>query len=144
MDAKLFLRQVESLDTRIKNKLIEIQQWRDIALGITANMDGERVSSSGGSKSKMADAIDKCVDMEAEVNRLIDELIDAKRDVIATIELLDNPTEYDVLHKRYIQFLSLQEIAGIYKKEYGWATTTHGRALKNVQNILNRSDRYDG
>lgn len=138
MDAKRFLRQVEMLDTRIKNKLIERQQWRDVALGITANMDSERVSSSGGSKSKMADAIDKCVDMESEIDGLVDALIDTKQNVISIIERLDSPTEYDILHKRYIQFMTLQEIADAYNRDYTTITTTHGRALKNVQNILDR------
>lgn len=137
MDAKCFLKQVEKLDARIKNKLIEQQQWRDIALGITANMDGERVQSSGA-KSKMAEAIDRCVDMETEINSLIDELIAIKQDVIATIEQLDSAIEYDVLHKRYIQYMELQEIADHYGKEYGWCTTTHGRALKSVQNLLDK------
>ncbi len=135
MDAKSYLRQVESLDVRIQNKLIERQQWRDIALGITASVGGERVQSSG-SQQKMADAIVKCVDMEAEINSLIDSLIATKKDVISTIEQLDSPTEYDILHKRYIQFMPLQEIADRYKREYTTITTTHGRALKNVQNIL--------
>lgn len=138
MEAKEFLRQVEKLDVRIKNKLIEQQQWRDIALGITANMEGERVQSSG-SKSKMANAVEKCVDMEAEINSLVDELIDLKKEVIQTIEQLYSPIEYDVLHKRYIQYMDLQEIADHYGKEYGWATTTHGRALKNVQALLDKS-----
>lgn len=136
-DAKNFLRQVEKLDVYIQNKLIERQQWRDIALGITASIGGERVQSSG-SQQKMADAIIKCVDMEEEVNSLIDSLIIAKKDVIATIEQLDSPTEYDILHKRYIQFLPLQEIADRYGREYTTITTTHGRALKNVQKILDK------
>jgi hypothetical protein len=41
---------------------------------------------------------------------------------------------------RYIQFKSLQEIADHYGKEYGWATTTHGRALKSVQDILDKKN----
>ena len=137
MKAQDFLRQVRKLDLQITNKLIEKQQWRDIALGITANMDGERVQSSGG-KSKMADAINKCVDIEAEIDSLVDKLIDAKKEVIQTIEQLDSPTEYDVLHRRYIQFQGLQDIADHYKKDYGWATTTHGRALKSLQEILDK------
>lgn len=137
MKAQDFIRQVRKLDLQITNKLIEKQQWRDIALGITANMDGERVQSSGG-KSKMADAINKCVDIEAEIDSLVDKLIDAKKEVIQTIEQLDSPTEYDVLHRRYIQFLSLQDIADHYRKDYGWATTTHGRALKSLQEILDK------
>lgn len=135
MDAKEFLRQPEKLDVRIKNKLIEQQQWRDLALGITANMDGERVQSSG-TKTKMADAIDKCIDMETEIDRLIDELIDTKKKVIEAIERLDSPVEYDVLHRRYIQYQSLQDVAAHYGYDYGWATTTHGRALRSLQKIL--------
>lgn len=134
-EAQLYLERVEMIDSIVRNKLIEQRQWKDIALGITANMGGERVQSSG-SKSKMADAIEKCVDMEREIDGLIDKLIDTKREVIQTIEQLNSPIEYNVLHKRYIQFMSLQEIADHYKKEYGWATTTHGRAIANVQRIL--------
>lgn len=134
-EAQIFLEQPEKLDIQIRNKLIEKKQWHDIALGITANMDGERVQSSGA-KSKMADAINKCVDMEAEIDSLVDELIDTKKNVIQTIERLDSPTEYNILHMRYIQYLSLQEIADHYDREYGWVTTTHGRALKSVQKLL--------
>lgn len=136
-EAQRYLEQVEMLDAIIRNKLIEQQQWRDIALGITANMEGERVQSSG-SQSKMADAIDKCVDMEAEIDSLIDRLIDTKREVIQIIEQVDSPIEYNVLHMRYIQFRELQEIADHYGKEYSWATTTHGRAVANVQKIIDQ------
>ena len=136
-EAQIYLEQIEKLDVRIKNKLIEQMQWKDIALGITANMGGERVQSSG-SLSKMADALNKCMDMEVEIDRLIDQLIAIKREVIQTIEKLDSPIEYNVLHMRYVQFKELQEIADHYGKEYGWATTTHGRALKNVQAILEK------
>lgn len=135
MDAKTYLSQVRKLDLQVKNKLIEKQQWKDIALGITANMDGERVQSSGG-KSKMSDAVEKCVDMEQEIDDLIDRLIDTKREVIQTIERLDSPSEYDLLHKRYIQFMSLQEIADRFGRDYTTITTAHGRALKNVQRLI--------
>lgn len=135
MDAKEFLRQPEKLDVRIRNKLIEKQQWHDMALGITANMDGERVQSSGA-KSKMADAVDRCVDMEAEINSLVDNLIDTKKEVVQTIERLDSPIEYDVLHKRFIQYKTLQQIADEYKKDYGWAKSTCKRAVRHVQVLL--------
>jgi DNA-directed RNA polymerase specialized sigma24 family protein len=140
VDVREFLKQPGRIDCTIRNKLIEQQQWKDIALGITANMDGERVQSSGA-KSKMADAVERCVDMEAEIDSLIDKLVDTKKEVIQTIEKLDSATEYNILHMRYIQDISLQDIADHYGKDYGWATTTHGRALKNVQEIL-RGDGY--
>ena len=137
IEAKSYLLQVERLDARIANKLIERQQWRDIALGITANIGGERVQSSG-SQQKMSEAIEKCLDMEKEINSLIDELIETKEKVIDTIEKIYSPTEYKILHMRYIQHISLKEIAIKLNREYSWVTTTHGRALKSVQNILDR------
>lgn len=138
MEVKEFLSQPKKLDVQIKNKLIEKQQWRDLALGITANMEGERVQSSG-SQTKMSDAVIKLVDAEAEIDSLVDKLIEKKKEVVQTIEKLDSATEYDVLHMIYIQYLSLQEVADKYRRDYGWATTTHGRALKNVQAIREKS-----
>ena len=137
MHAKSYLRQVEKLDKQISNKLVEREQWRDISLGITASIGGERVQTTGN-QQKMADAVIKCVDMEEEIDALVDNLIEVKKDVIATIEQLESPTEYDILHKRYIQFIPLQDIAKRYGREYTTITTTHGRALKNVQRIIDK------
>ncbi len=137
MKAKEYLRQVEKLDAIITNKLIEKAQWYNTALNVTANTDGERVQSSGV-QSKMAEAINKCVDMEREIDSIVDRLIAVKKDVVSTIERVDNPTEYNILHKRYIQYIPLKDIANQYDKDYGWATTCHGRALKSVQNILDK------
>ena len=136
-EAQIFLEQPERIDSIIKNKLIEKQQWKEIALGITANMDGERVQSSGA-KSKMANAVERCVDMEAEIDSLVDKLIDTKKDVIQTIEKLYSPMEYNVLHMRYIQYKTLQEIADHYGKDYNWAKVTCKRACSHVQAILNK------
>lgn len=134
MRAKDYLKQLEKLDMIINNKLAEKAQWKAIALGVTASSEGERVQSSGR-PSKMADAIDKCVDMEAEIDSLVDKLVAVKHDITSMIEQL-NATEYDVLHKRYVQYLSYAEIAEVKRKTFSWVTTVHGRALKNVQRIL--------
>ena len=137
-EAQIFLEQVEKLDSIIKNKLIEKQQWKDIALGITANMDGERVQSSGA-KDKMGNAVAKCVDIEAEIDSLVDKLIDTKKTVIQTIEQLYSPMEYNVLHLRFIQYKTLQEIADHYGRDYDWAKLTCKRGCNHVQAILNKS-----
>lgn len=132
--AKDFLRQLKKLDKMIENKLIEKDQWKAIATGTTSQMGGERVQSSG-SQQRMADAIDKYIDIEKEIDDCIDKLIDTKKDVISVIEQL-NATEYDLLHKVYVQFITLFDAAEMYGKTYSWATTVHGRALKKVEKIL--------
>lgn len=136
MNAKEFLRQIKKLDRLIENKLIEIQRWKDIANNTTATLSGERVQSSGNPQ-KIADAICRYIDLEREINQDIDNLVDTKKDVICVIEQL-NATEYDVMHKIYVQHLTLEDVADAYDRTYSWVTTIHGRALKHVQNILNK------
>lgn len=136
MNAKEFLRKVKKLDKLIANKMIEIQQWKEIANNTTANMTGDRVQSSHNPQ-KIADAIGRYIDLEAEIREDIESLIAAKRDVIEVIEQLE-ATEYDVLHKIYIQHLELIDVADAYNRTYSWATTIHGMAVKSVQAILNK------
>ena len=132
--AQEYLEQVDKLNAMIENKAAEVEQWRGVAFGITSNSEGERVQSSG-SKQKMADAVERVIDLQAEINALIDRLIDTKQEIIRTIELL-NATEYDVIHKRYIQGMTFDEIGAAKHKSKSWATTVHGRALQNLNLIL--------
>lgn len=136
MKAKEFLQQVKKLDKMIENKLIEVEQWKEIANNTTANMTGDRVQTSGNPQ-KMADAIATYIGIQDEINRCIDELIDIKKGVISVIEQL-NATEYDILHKVYIQSIPLYDVAEMYDRTYSWVTTIHGRALKHVQIILDK------
>lgn len=134
MKAKDFLKQLKKLDRLIENKLIEKSQWKAMALNTTSKLSEDKVQSSG-SQQKMADAIDKYIDIEKEIDACIDKLIDTRKDVISVIEQL-NATEYDICHKIYVQYFTLQEVADFYSKSYNWVTTIHGRALKKVQKIL--------
>jgi DNA-directed RNA polymerase specialized sigma24 family protein len=137
-EVQIFLERVEKIETIIENKLIEQRQWRELAENITANMEGERVQSSSTITSKMANAVLNCVVLEDEIAEAVDKLIAEKQKVTQTIEKLYSPTEYKILHMRYIQHISLADIADRLDKEYTWVTTTHGRALKNVQKMLDR------
>lgn len=137
--AQEYLEQIPKLNAMIENKMAEVEQWRGVALGITSNSEGERVQSSG-SKQKMADAIDRVIDLQSEINGMIDWLIDLKQEIIRTIELL-NATEYDVLHKRYIQGMTFDEIGAAKNKSKSWATTVHGRALQHLNVILDEQER---
>ena len=137
-DAQAFLARVEMIDTLVENKLIEQRQWKDLAMNITANMEGERVQSSSATTSKMADAVVKCIMIEEEIAAAVDKLIAEKKMVVRTIESLHSPTEYRILHMRYIQYISLADIAAKLNKEYTWVTTVHGRAVKHVQDLLSK------
>ena len=134
MKAKDYLRQLQKLDRLIENKLAELQQWRAMATCTTQQLNADKVQSSGNPQ-KMADAVIKIIEIEGEIDRYVDSLVDTKREVISTLERL-NPTEYDLLHKVYVQYNTFDAVAIRTGKSYSWVTTVHGRALKNVQSIL--------
>jgi DNA-directed RNA polymerase specialized sigma subunit len=134
LKAKDFLLQLPKLEALIKNKLIEKQQWKDIALGITPQMSGDRVQSSGN-QQKMACAIERMIDIEKELDDFVDSLIATRNEVLSVIEQLESD-EYDFLHLVYVQHFTLKEVANLKDYSYSWATTFHGNALKKVQKIL--------
>ena len=134
MRAKDFLKQLPKLNKMIENKMADKEQWKSVALGTTSFSTSERVQSTPNPQ-KMSDAVVRCLDIEAEIDQCIDALVDTKKDVISVIEQLE-VTEYDVLHKVYVQNITLDIVADKYERSYSWATTIHGQALKNVQKIL--------
>ena len=140
MNAEEFLLQVEKIDTIIKNKLIEKEQWLDIAQSISPPGFDEKVQSSPN-PDRMANAIYKVADIENEIDTYIDLLYETKKDVLSVIESLKT-SEYEVLHNVHIQFRSYKETAEGLRRSYTWVTTTHSTALKNVQSILDRRGNY--
>lgn len=127
---KRFLRRIEKLDMLIENKSLEVERWKAIATSSTAHQEGDRVQSSG-SLDKMGFAIDKYMDLEAEIKELVEE----RRAVISVIEQLP-AAEYDILHRLYVQHKDLQDVAEEKGRSYSWATTLHGKALVSLQKIL--------
>ena len=138
MKAKEFLQRLLKIDRLIENKLYEQAYWKNKAIGTTTQLSGDKVQSSSNPE-KMADAISEYLDLEKEITERIDSLIDKRKEIISVIEQL-NALEYDVLHKIYVQYITLDAVAVMYGKTYSWVTTIHGRALKNLQKILDERE----
>lgn len=141
MKAKEYLNQISKIDRLVENKIAELEHWQAIATGTTTFSDGDRVQSTGN-KYKMEDAIIKCIEISNEINSEIDRLVDTRKEVISTIEQL-KPSEYDVLHKIYVQNKDFQEIATAKKMSYSWVTSKHGRALASLQKILDEMEKNE-
>ena len=121
--------------------MIEVEQWKSMACGTAAPTMGERVQTSGN-KQKMADAVSRYIDLEAEINEEIDRMVDKKREIIGVIEQLPE-LEYDLLHRLYIQKESFWDAADAFDMSYSAVTTLHGRALKHVQKVIDERKRND-
>lgn len=130
MRARDFLEQIERNEVLIKNKLAEREYWFDMATSTTANMGGIRVKSSGNSYAMQNQTV--------EIALINEEIEKLKRDISYRISVIQRlkPNEYDLLHKVYVQHMSVKAVSVDAKKSYSWATSLHKKALDHLQKLL--------
>lgn len=110
MTAKEYLNQAYRLDQRIRSKQEQIAALNDLATSCSASMTGmPRNPNKGG--SRMADAVCKIVDLQDSIAVDMQELVELKAEIIATIKAVDCIEYQLILEKRYISGKSWPEIA---------------------------------
>ena len=134
MKAKEYLMQIVRANRMIDNKLHEIEELRRMAISVTSVLKDD-VVSGGGTGDKVGTMVSKIIDMEYELDREIDELVDLKREVMSVIDQLE-PTKCEILYKRYFQNKTWENIAVETGFSYVWVCKLHGRALQDVERIL--------
>lgn len=128
MNTKTYLSQARYLDMRIKSKLQQVDSLNELATTCTSVLTGMPRNPSG-STSRMADAICKIVDLQAEINRDIDTLVDLKKEIMGVIKAVVNPEHQTLLEKRYLCFLSWEKIAVDMGYDLRYIHKLHTRAL---------------
>lgn len=110
MTAKEYLGQAYRLDQRIDAKIAQVASLNDLATKCTATLTGmPRNPNQGG--SSMADAVVKIIDLQAEINSDIDRLVDLKREIVALIKSVADTEYQTLLEKRYLCFMTWEQIA---------------------------------
>lgn len=110
MTAKEYLGQAYRLDQRINSKLEQIASLNSLAAKCTSTLTGMPRNPSHGT-STMADAVAKIVDLQAEINRDIDRLVDLKRDMVRVIKAVEHTEYQTLLELRYLCFKTWEQIA---------------------------------
>lgn len=121
---------VEQLREIIDNKIEERNRLYQDATSTGSLSGGERVQTYG-TAGKMTGIVEQYVELDRQIDKHVDEMMD----IVHTIEWLDHD-EYDVLHKKYVQGLTLREVAYRRKKSYSSTAKTHSSALRHLQEIL--------
>lgn len=134
MNIDKYLHNISLIDSKIANKVYELEMWKEIAEG-SGMGDGERVQASSN-QQKMADAVIKYADIEKEIETLRAE----KRLFVERIERLPRNC-YILLHDLYIKGLTLKESERLNGKSYSWVTTTHSRAKKELMRVIENENR---
>ena len=106
----------------------EVKQAESVAMCTGATNSGERVQASGN-QHKMEYAVLNLISIKEELKDLLEE----KQEKIKTIEKLDTD-HYNILHKLYVQHLSMRECA----KRAGIARDTANKMHKEAVGELGK------
>ena len=94
MKAKEYLGQAYRLDQRINSKLEQIASLNELAMKCTSTLTGmPRKHDCSISKIEV---VSKIVDLQEEINRDVEKLVDLKREIVWRIKAVDD-TEYQTL-----------------------------------------------
>ena len=111
MKAKEYLKQVELLDVKIRQKKIELAGLKEDATCTGAfDYSSEKVQTSAKADS-MSKKVTKYVDLEKEIHEDIERFTELKHKVIGQIHMLDEPKYVNVLFMKYIEYKGLKDIA---------------------------------
>jgi len=130
--AKEYLKQVETLDTKIQQKKIELDSLKDNAIGLGAfDYAKEKVQTSAS--ESMSGKVAKYVDLENEIHEDIERFTELRHKVIGQIHMLDDPKYINVLFEKYIEYKGLKEISEELGYSYDHIRRVHGWALLDFQ-----------
>lgn len=125
------LRELRHLDILINTKQSQIDDLRAKVRYLQATDYGrDRVQTSN--KNTIEDLILKICDLEIEIEKDIDLLIDKKKNAILEINSINDLRYRTILELRYLKSKKWEEIAVETGYEYSWVLRLHGEALKKL------------
>lgn len=128
MTAREYLGQVKALDNLINAKERELYKLRLSATSVSSTTFGEKVQTGGENRSMLI--VDKIIIMQEEINAEIDRLVDLKAEIRARISRVYNPQFVALLTDKYINGLTLDQIAEKTNMSYETIRGWHGQALQ--------------
>ena len=125
MNTKAFLSQARYLDMRITSKLKQMELLNELANTCTTVFT-DMPRKPGGSVSRMEESVCK--------------IIDLKKDIMRVIKAVASPELQALLEKRYLCFLSWEQIAVDMGYSIQYAFRVHDRALDEAAVIIKRGE----
>lgn len=131
MTAKEFLRRIRGHEQRIKALMERRQHYYDLAMRGTGCMEAVRVGGTSH-RSKVEDAVCRLVDLEGDLDREIDQLVNDVRLAEHLIGQLKDSRHRDVLRYRYLNGWSWGKIEKETQLDLRWVHRLHGQALEAI------------
>lgn len=134
LTAKQYLDQLKVIDTKINQKMEELAALMTSATSTGAiDYSKDRVQTSP--QNAQENRICKYVDLDAEINREIDEFVDIKHRVTKEIQELNVDNYIKILFKVYVQYKTVKDTADEIGMSYQYVRELHKKALKAFEEL---------
>lgn len=135
MTAKEYLMQIRKLDT-----LIQIKQEELVELRTKAEVGSIRYESDGSSPTrdtgKQERAYLNLIALKEEIQEENQLYYQKRKEILNTLEKLNDSHEISLLYKRYFEFKKWEEIANEFKYTVRQVHNIHGRALQHLKHFI--------
>lgn len=134
LTAKQYLDQLRVIDTKINQKMEELADLMTAATSTGAiDYSKDRVQTSP--QNAQENRICKYVDLDAEINREIDEFVDIKHRVTKEIQELNVDYYIKILFKVYVQYKTVKDAANEIGLSYQYVRDLHKKALDAFEEL---------
>jgi len=137
ISAKVRLKQIETMNGNINNKIAELSSLKELATSITSAFGNEPVSGTKNT-DRIGSIIAKIDEIERELDQMIDEYVDYRQEISKSIEQINDVLKATILYKHYFQFENFGDIATDLGYTYQWVCTVHGRALQSLDKVMKK------
>lgn len=131
MNAKEYLMQARYLDMRITSKTQQIASLNELATRCTG-IFSDMPKNPNHDISHVEDCILKIIDLQESIKKDIETLVDLKSEIMEVIKAVPNIEYQTLLEKRYLCFITWEQLAVDMNYSIQHIHRMHSKALQEI------------
>lgn len=139
MDAKEYLQQIRNINIKISIIQDEITEIRSLLGARGISYDNQPIISS--SNDRVFTLIMKLIDKQNDLVEEYHELSEKRAEIKEVIYQLEDNREIEIIYRRYFRYEQMESIADKLGYSIDYLYTIHRSALRNVEKILEKSEK---
>lgn len=135
------MRAREILGGYIRNRDLIIQYRREAEAietaltSVSIDYTREKVQATPND-DRMAEAIDKLMALQTEINDTMREAIEQMEKILRLISAIKEPVLRELLWRRWIRGQTMETIAEEMRRDVRWIYRLHARALRQIDHVM--------
>ena len=130
-EKKQYLLRYRAADAEITDLLLEKERMMSLLTKATSTISD--MPGGGGEGDKIGGGIARLMELDEEINKKIDALVDFRKVVESKINTVGDSTLRRILFLRYINGLTWENVAVVMNYGYRQVCRLHGKALSELK-----------